>query len=83
MIRYDVVVICEELATDSASPVLLDDLAIQQFSHFSGRSAFPISPGVMRILNALNPRPGAFIVVAATSNENKSSVTVPMRIVLQ
>jgi hypothetical protein len=28
-IGYDVVVICEELATDSASPVLLDDLAIQ------------------------------------------------------
>jgi len=33
MIRYDVVVTCEEPLTNPTSPILLDDLAIQQSSH--------------------------------------------------
>jgi len=49
-------VIREFFVADGAFPVLLDNLAIQQFPHFSGGPEFPISPRVMRILNASNPR---------------------------
>ena len=49
-------VIRELFVTDRAFPVLLDNLPIQQFPHFSRRPEFPISPRMMRILNASNPR---------------------------
>ena len=51
-----VVIICELFVTDGAFSVLLDNLPIQQFPHFSRRSEFPISPRMMRIINASNPR---------------------------
>src|SRR6266851_7478065 len=57
VIWHDVVVICELFVTDGAFPALLDNLAIQQLSHFCRRSEFPISPRMMRIINTSNPRP--------------------------
>jgi len=56
MVWHDIVVVGELFVADGAFPVLLDNLAIQQFPHFSGGPEFPISPRVMRILNASNPR---------------------------
>src|ERR1700722_17338175 len=51
-----IVIIRELFVTDGAFSVLLDNLPIQQFPHFSRRSEFPISPRMMRIINASNPR---------------------------
>jgi hypothetical protein len=56
MVWHDVVVICELFVTNRAFPVLLDNLPIQQFPHFSRRPEFPISSRMMRILNPSNPR---------------------------
>src|ERR1700733_10810685 len=56
VVGYDVVVIGELFIADGAFSVLLDNLPIQQFPHFSRRSEFPISPRMMRIINASNPR---------------------------
>src|SRR5579864_1073033 len=51
-----IVIVGELFVTDRAFPVLLDDLPVQQFSHFTRGPEFPISPRMMRILNASNPR---------------------------
>ena len=56
VVWYDVVVICELFVTDGAFPVLLDNLAVQQFPHLSGRLEFAISPRMVRIINASNTR---------------------------
>src|SRR5271156_3811763 len=56
VVGYYVVVIGEPFIADGAFSVLLDNLPIQQFPHFSRRSEFPISPRMMRILNSSNPR---------------------------
>lgn len=64
MIRYDVVVICEEPLTNPTSSVLLDNLPIQEFSHFRWRPAFPVSPWVMGIFDALNWRPSPTLLVS-------------------
>jgi hypothetical protein len=56
-IRYDVVVVCEELVTNLSSSLLLDNLAIQQSPHLCRRPAFPVAPGMMWILDTLNRRP--------------------------
>jgi hypothetical protein len=56
VVWHDVIVIRELFVTDRAFPVLLDNLPIQQFPHFSEGPEFPISPRMMRILNASNPR---------------------------
>jgi len=50
-----IVIVCKLFMTNGAFPVLLDNLPIQQFPHFSGGSEFPISPRMMRIINASNP----------------------------
>lgn len=54
MVRYNVVAIHEGFTADSAFHILLEDFASQQFLHLCGRSAFAISPGMMRIVDALN-----------------------------
>ena len=70
-IRYDVAVIREFLVADCAFPVLLDDLSIQQLPHLSWRPEFPISPGVVRIFDALNAKPKSsfFSSLLATAAE--------------
>lgn len=56
MVWDDVVVIGELFLADGAFPVLLDNLPVEKSPHFSRRPEFPISPRMMRILNASNPR---------------------------
>ena len=56
MIRHDVVVVGKLFVADRAYSRLLPHLAVQEFSHFSRRPEFPISPRVVRIFDALNSR---------------------------
>jgi len=51
-----IVIVCELFMTNGAFPVLLDNLPVQQFPHFSRRPEFPISSRMMWIINASNPR---------------------------
>jgi hypothetical protein len=48
----NIVVVCEFFVADCAFSILLDNLSVQEFPHFCLRSEFPITPWVMRILNA-------------------------------
>jgi hypothetical protein len=54
VIWHDVRVVRELLVTDRTYPVLFDNLAIQQFPHFSRGSEFPISSRAMRIFDTLH-----------------------------
>jgi len=56
MIWNHIRVICELFVADGTFPGLLYNLSVQQFPHFRGRSEFPISSRMMRIVNASNPR---------------------------
>ena len=56
MVRNYIVIACEFFVADRAFPVLLDNLSIQQLPHFAWGPEFPVSPRMMRILNASNPR---------------------------
>jgi hypothetical protein len=42
--------------TDCAFSVLLNDLPVQQFPHFGWRPELAVSPGVVRIFDALNTK---------------------------
>jgi hypothetical protein len=53
-------VICEELPTDPASPVLLDDLAIQQSSQSPLETCVPDSLWGDEDLQCAKPAPKAF-----------------------
>jgi len=55
MVGDDVVVARKLFMADWAYPLLLDNLLVQEFSHFCRRPQFPIPPRVMRIFNALDP----------------------------
>jgi hypothetical protein len=44
----------KRLFTDSAFPILLVDFPFQQFAHLCRRAEFAITPGVVRIFDALN-----------------------------
>src|SRR6266849_1985941 len=55
VVRNHIVIVCELFVADGTFPVLLDNLSVEKFPHFGGRPEFPISPRVMRILNASNP----------------------------
>jgi hypothetical protein len=52
MVRNDVTVICERGAADAAITSLGDDLPIEQFPHFRIRAEFPVSSGVLSILDS-------------------------------
>ena len=51
-----IVIVCELFVADGTLLILLDNLAVQELSHLSGGSEFPISSRMMRIVNASNPR---------------------------
>src|ERR1700720_1343798 len=51
-----IVIVCELFVADGTLVILLDNLAVQELSHLSGGSEFPISSRMMRIINASNPR---------------------------
>lgn len=52
VVRDDIVVISEFLSTDTAFAVLGPNLTIKQFAYFSLGAQFPISAGVLGILDA-------------------------------
>jgi hypothetical protein len=54
VVRNDVAVICELTLAEGTSPILSDDLLIKQLPHFGLRPKFPVSPGVMWILDSSN-----------------------------
>jgi len=56
MVGDDLAVIGERLVADCAFPVLLHDFSVQQLPHLCWRTEFAISPGVVRILDALNAK---------------------------
>ena len=56
VVRHHIVIVCELFMADGALPVLLDNLPVEQFPHFSGGSEFSISPQMMRIINASDTR---------------------------
>jgi hypothetical protein len=57
MIWDNLAVIGERLVADCTFPILLHDLSVQQLPHLGRRPEFAISPGVVRILDALNAKP--------------------------
>jgi hypothetical protein len=54
VIWHDIVAVSEFLVTDSTYPVLLDNLAVQQFPHLCWGPEFPESSRMVRIVNTLN-----------------------------
>ena len=68
VVRHHIVIVCELFVANRASPILLDNLAVQQFPHFSWRPEFPISSRVMRILNALHTHPYYYCCLAFLSD---------------
>jgi hypothetical protein len=68
----NVVVVVELPATDCANAALLSHLPVQQLSHLSRRSQFPVSSRVMRIFDPLNSKTdqlGSWDVFAATAEK--------------
>jgi hypothetical protein len=70
----DLVVIRKGLLADSAFSVLLNNFPVQQLAHLCGRPEFAISPRVVRIFDALNPKlkSSFFPVLLATAAEDRS-----------
>ena len=56
VVGHNLVVIREGCSADCTLPVLLDDLSVQQLPHLGRRPEFAISPGVVRIFDALNTK---------------------------
>jgi hypothetical protein len=56
VVWHDVVVVGELHVADSAFPILFHDFSVQQLPHFCGRPELAISPGMVRIVDALNAK---------------------------
>ncbi len=56
VVRYDVAAVGKFMVADCAFSGLLDDLSVQQLPHLGWRPEFAISPGVVRIFDALNTK---------------------------
>ena len=54
VVGHDIAVITERLVAKGAYAILGDYLAIKKLSHFAVGAKFPVSPGVLRILDASN-----------------------------
>ena len=52
VVWHNVAVVRKLFVADCTFPILLDNLSVQELSHFCGRPEFPIPPWVMWILNA-------------------------------
>ena len=68
----DIVVVGELLVANCADAALLSHLPVQQLSHLSRRSQFPVSSRVMRIFDSLNSKTdqlGSWEVFAATADK--------------
>jgi hypothetical protein len=56
VVGHDVAVIRERHLTNRTLPVLFDNFAVEQLPHLCFRTEFAISPGVMRVLDPLDPK---------------------------
>jgi hypothetical protein len=56
VVGHHIRVIGERVMTDCADAFLFDDLAVQELSHLSARSQFPISARMMGIVDAPNAK---------------------------
>ncbi|MGA2373830.1 MAG: hypothetical protein ABSG11_24510 [Candidatus Korobacteraceae bacterium] len=56
VVGHDLGKLREGFAADCTFPVLLGDLSVQQFPHLGWRPEFPISPRVVRIIDAPNTK---------------------------
>jgi len=56
VVGHAFVVIGELFLAQRTFPVLLHDLAIEQFAHFRWRPQFAVSPRMMRVVYAANSR---------------------------
>ena len=56
MVGHDVVVIGELQMAERAFPALVDDLAVEQISHFCVRAEFPVSPRMIGVFNPLHTK---------------------------
>ena len=56
MVGHNLVVMRELLVANRAPPILLNDFSVKQFPHLSGLPEFAISPGMVRIFDALNTK---------------------------
>ena len=56
MVRNDFAAVVKFMVANGTFPSLLDDLSVQQLPHLGWRTEFAISPGVMRIFDALNTK---------------------------
>jgi len=50
----DVAVVRERFLAEGAYAILGDDLPVEELPHFAVGTEFPVSPGMMRILNVPN-----------------------------
>jgi hypothetical protein len=56
MVGHNLDVFREGCTTDCTFPVLLDDFSVQELSHLCRRTEFAVSPGMVRIIDALNTK---------------------------
>jgi hypothetical protein len=82
VVRYDVAAVGKFMVADRTLPVLLGDLSVQQLSHLGWRPEFPISPGVVRIFDALNTKLksvffSGLLPTAAEQRSVKRAVFIP------
>jgi hypothetical protein len=71
MVGHDVAIISEHFVTEGALAMLGGNLPVEQFPHFSVRTQFPVSPGVMRVFDA----PNAHLALASFFWDCLSSTT--------
>ena len=69
VVGHHVAVLGEPLLAESAESILLGDLPVEELPHFAIGTKFPVSSGVMRVLNA----PNAHLALALFSWDYLSS----------
>jgi hypothetical protein len=65
VVGYDVAIVGEPLLAKGAYTVLGGDLPVEELPHFAIGTKFPVSSGVMRVLNA----PNAHLALAFLSRD--------------
>src|ERR1039458_3374394 len=56
VVRYDVAAVGKFVVANGTFPALLDDFSVQQLPHLGWRSELAVSPGMVRIFDALNTK---------------------------
>ena len=71
VVRYDVATVGKFMLANGTLPSLLHDFSVQELSHLCRRTEFAVSPGMVRIIDALNTKPKSafFSLLLATAAE--------------